>query len=81
MFPSEAREEVNLSAIGKVLLMVGGVFVLVGLVLMLKDKIPWIGRLPGDIHVKRDTFSFYFPLTTCIIISVILTFLFAFFRK
>jgi hypothetical protein len=71
----------SLSGIGKVLLIVGAVLVLMGLVFMVKDKIPWVGRLPGDIHIKRDNFAFYFPLTTCIIISIILTVLFALFRK
>lgn len=71
----------NLSGMGKVLLIAGGVLVLMGLVLMVKDRIPWIGRVPGDIYIKGDNFAFYFPLITCVIISIILTLLFAFFRK
>jgi hypothetical protein len=71
----------NFSGIGKVLLIVGGVLVLMGLVFMVKDKIPWVGRLPGDIYIKRDNFAFYFPLTACIVISIIVTVLFALFRK
>jgi len=51
-----------------------------GLGLLIMLGLP-IGRLPGDIYVKRDSFSFYFPLTTSIVLSIILTLLFAFFRR
>lgn len=68
-------------ALGKLLVILGIVLVLVGLGFMFADKIPYIGRLPGDIYVKREKFSFYFPLTTSIIISIILTIIFSLFRK
>lgn len=68
-------------AFGKMLVILGILLVLVGLAFMFADKIPYIGRLPGDIYIKRDKFSFYFPLTTSIIISIILTILFTLFRK
>ncbi len=58
---------------GKILVLIGFVIVCVGLLLMFSDKIPFLGRLPGDIHVKKDNFQFYFPLTTSIIISVVLS--------
>jgi len=48
---------------------------------MAGDKIPWIGKLPGDILIKKEKFTFYFPLTTSILISIILTLLFTLFRK
>jgi hypothetical protein len=67
--------------LGKVLVIVGIVFVVLGFLLILGDKIPWIGKLPGDIIIKRERFTFYFPLMTCIIISLILTLFFALFRK
>ena len=67
--------------IGKTLVVIGALLVIVGLGFMFADKIPFIGRLPGDIYVKREKFSFYFPLTTSIIISIILTILFSIFRK
>jgi len=67
--------------LGKIFLLIGAVFVLVGLVLSLKIQIPWLGKLPGDIHIKRDHFQFYFPLATCILISILLTLLLRFFRK
>lgn len=67
--------------LGKVLVIVGIVFVVLGFLLILGDKIPWIGKLPGDIIIKREKYTFYFPIVTCIIISIILTLLFGLFRK
>lgn len=67
--------------VGKLLILIGLVIVGAGVVLLLSDKIPWLGRLPGDITVKRDNFTFYFPLATSILISVILSLLFWLFRK
>ena len=66
---------------GKMLIVLGVLLVIVGLGFMFADKIPYIGRLPGDIYIKREKFSFYFPLATSIIISIILTILFSIFRK
>jgi len=68
-------------SLGKTLIIFGVILVGIGLLLTLGDKIPWIGKLPGDIYIKRDRFTFYFPIVTCIIISLILTLLFALFRK
>jgi hypothetical protein len=67
-----------LNIVGKALLLIGLAIAAVGLVMML--GLP-IGRLPGDIVVRRDNFSFYFPLTTSIILSILLTLLFALFRR
>jgi uncharacterized protein HemY len=66
---------------GKVLIGIGIVLILIGMVMTLGPKIPWIGKLPGDISIQRENFSFYFPLTTCIIISIIVTLLFYLFRR
>ena len=63
---------------GKVLVFLGLGIAGLGLLIML--GLP-IGRLPGDIYVKRDGFSFYFPLTTSIVLSIVLTLLFSFFRR
>ncbi len=68
-------------AIGKMLVILGVVIVLVGIALIFANKIPFLGRLPGDIYVKKDGFSFYFPLTTSIIISIILSLIFWIFRR
>jgi hypothetical protein len=68
-------------SIGKILIFSGIALLVIGLILVLGDKIPWVGRLPGDIIIKRDKFTFYFPLMTSIIISLLLTLLFSLFRK
>jgi hypothetical protein len=70
-----------LGSLGKILIIIGAIIAGIGLLLMLGDKIPWIGKLPGDIYIKRERFSFYFPIVTCIIISLLLTLLFSLFRK
>lgn len=64
----------------KTLIVIGFIFILIGLLL------PWIkqlgiGHLPGDFIIKRDQFTFYFPLTTCIIVSVLLSLVFWFLNK
>lgn len=63
---------------GRVLLVVGLVIAGLGLLMML--GLP-LGRLPGDIAVRRGSFSFYFPLATSIILSIVLTLLFSLFRR
>lgn len=70
-----------LFSLGKVLIIIGLVIAGIGIILLLSPKVPWIGKLPGDILIKKDNFRFYFPLTTCIIIGLILTLLFYLFRK
>ena len=67
--------------LGKLLVLVGVFMIGVGLFLWLGDRIPWVGRLPGDILIKREKFTFYFPIVTCILISLILTLLFSILRK
>ncbi len=67
--------------IGKLILVAGIVFVIVGALFMLSGKTPWLGKLPGDITIHRKNFTFYFPLATCILISIILTFLLWIFGK
>ena len=62
--------------IGKFLIIFGIIIVAVGVLLLISVKIPWIGRLPGDIMIHKKNFTFYFPLATSILISVVLTFLF-----
>lgn len=58
---------------GKLLILTGLILVLIGLIFSLSDKIPYIGKLPGDIHIKKERFTFYFPITTSILISILLT--------
>ncbi len=59
--------------IGKFLVITGLVIIVLGAVLMLAGKVPFPGRLPGDIIIERKNFTFYFPLATSIILSIILT--------
>lgn len=66
---------------GKFLILFGTIVVIVGIILLISPKIPWLGRLPGDILIRRKNFTFYFPLATSIILSIILTVLFNLFRK
>jgi len=63
----------DLPNIGKSLIIIGLILAGIGLVLTISDKIPWLGKLPGDFHYRGENFSFYFPLATSLIISVVLT--------
>jgi len=58
---------------GWVLLVLGLVITGVGLAWILAPSIPWLGRLPGDIRIERESFRFYFPLVTCLLLSLILS--------
>ena len=71
----------GLGALGKMLILLGVLIIVIGFLLLVGEKIPWIGKLPGDIIIRKEKFSFYFPITTCIIISIILTLLFTLLRK
>ena len=71
----------GLEGVGKLFLILGAAFIALGVLLTLAGRAGWIGRLPGDIRIDRENFSFYFPLATCILLSVILTLLLNFFRR
>jgi len=66
---------------GKLLAGLGGLMLLVGLALWTGVGAGWLGRLPGDIRIERGHSVFYFPIVTCIIISIVLSLLFSFFRR
>ena len=68
-------------ALGKMLILLGVLIIVIGLLLLVGEKIPWIGKLPGDIIIRKKNFTFYFPLATSILISIILTLFFALFRR
>ena len=57
--------------LGKSIIFIGVVLVIVGILVTVAGKIPGVGKLPGDILIKKENFSFYFPLTTCILLSII----------
>ncbi|MCU0581096.1 MAG: DUF2905 domain-containing protein [Syntrophales bacterium] len=65
-----------LPQLGKFLILVGIVITVLGLVLLVSGKTPWLGRLPGDFYFKGKHVSFYFPLATSLLISLILTLIF-----
>lgn len=62
-------------------MIVGGILVLLGAVFTFGGRIPWLGRLPGDIVIERPNFRFYFPIGTSILISIILSLIAAAFRR
>ena len=67
--------------LGRSLIVVGVLIVVVGAVLMLAGRVPWVGRLPGDIYIQRGNWSFYFPVVTSLVVSVLLTLLFWLFGR
>jgi membrane protein implicated in regulation of membrane protease activity len=62
-----------LNGLGKLLILLGGILIIIGAATVLVGKFPWLGRLPGDIYVERRSFTFFFPLTTSILVSAILS--------
>jgi hypothetical protein len=62
-----------LSDFGRILIFAGGALVLVGIILLLAGRLPGLGRLPGDIRIEREGFTFYMPLVTMLVVSVVLT--------
>jgi uncharacterized protein HemY len=68
-------------SIGKLLILSGVILLVAGLVISFWDKIPFIGKLPGDIKIEGKNFTIYFPLVTSIIISIIVSVILYFFRK
>ena len=67
--------------LGKSIIVAGIILICVGIFLILAGRIPGLGKLPGDIFIKKENFSFYFPLTTCILLSVILSVITLFINK
>lgn len=60
-------------SIGKLLLILGGFIFIIGLIMTFAGKLPYVGRLPGDIIIQREGFSCYFPIVTSIVLSILLT--------
>jgi hypothetical protein len=67
--------------LGKALILFGILLIVIGAVFALGGKIPWLGNLPGDITIQRERFTFYFPLATCLLISVLISLVVYFFRR
>jgi hypothetical protein len=70
-----------MASLGKLLIAGGIILSLTGVALLFADRLPFLGRLPGDIVIRREHWSLYFPLTTCILISLLLTLLFSLFGR
>ena len=71
----------TMGGVGRMLMIVGAALLLLGALFSFGPRVPWLGRLPGDIVIERDNFRLYFPITTSIVISIILTLLAAAFRR
>jgi hypothetical protein len=67
--------------LGKFLVMIGAAAVVLGAILWSGFAPKWLGHLPGDIRIEREHSVFYFPIVTCIIISIVLSLLFSIFRR
>ena len=71
----------DLSSVGKGLIALGVLLLAIGILILLAGKIPFLGRLPGDIKIEKENVSFYFPLATCLLLSALVSFLFWLFSK
>lgn len=73
-----------MSGFGKILILFGVFSIIIGVLLLFSDKLPYIGRLPGDIRIEKENFKFYFPITTSILLSILISLVllvFSFFSK
>ena len=70
-----------MASLGKALVILGVVLVVIGAVIWALPRVPFLGRLPGDIYIQRGNFTFYFPITTAIIISIVLTIVLSLLRR
>lgn len=68
-------------ALGRLVMIGGIILIIVGAAMLLAGRIPWLGRLPGDIVVRREGFTLFAPITTMLLLSILLTVLFNLFRR
>jgi hypothetical protein len=66
---------------GKTLILVGILLLVLGIIFSLGPKIPYVGKLPGDLYIQRGRFTFYFPLATCLVLSLVFTLVLYLFRR
>jgi len=67
--------------LGKTIMIIGGVLLVIGAALYFQKSIPLLGKLPGDIFIKKENFTFYFPLATSLLLSLLLPLFFYLFKK
>jgi DUF2905 family protein len=77
----ETKLDSDMQEFGKLLAVLGGLALLLGLALWGGFGAGWLGRLPGDIRIEREHSAFYFPIVTCIIISIVVSLILSFFRR
>ena len=65
----------GLDSLGRIMLIIGGGIFLLGLLMTFVGKVPFLGKLPGDIVIRRGNFTLYMPILTCILLSLLLTIL------
>jgi len=70
-----------MAELGKMLVVLGIILTVLGVALWGLGGLPMVGQLPGDIYIRRGSFTFYFPLTTCIVLSIIITLVLMLFRR
>jgi len=70
-----------MGGIGRALILLGIVLIVLGVIFSFGIKIPWLGHLPGDIYIQRERYTFYFPITTSLLLSLILTLVLYLFRR
>ncbi|BCS53715.1 DUF2905 domain-containing protein [Geobacter sp. SVR] len=70
-----------MNGLGRSLILLGLIIAAIGVLVSLVPRLPWLGKLPGDIYIKRENFSFYFPLATCILLSALISFIVWLFRR
>lgn len=73
--------EPDLQPFGKLLIIIGLIIVAVGAIMLFTDKIPFIGRLPGDIYIKKENYTVYIPIASSILLSIILSLIAYLLRK
>jgi hypothetical protein len=71
----------ELQPFGKILIVVGIFIIIIGVLFLFGDKIPFLGKLPGDIIIKKKNFTFYFPIVTSILLSLVISFIIYLFKK
>jgi hypothetical protein len=75
------RDLLAMQDLGKILMLIGAALLVIGAALYFLKGIPFLGKLPGDILVKKENFTFYFPWATSLVLSLLLTLFFYLFRK